>query len=276
MSAKAMSLKAKIRNIARKKNVPAQVILQNYMFERWLLRLAKSDYSEKFVVKGGILIAAMVGLESRATMDLDTMLRQLTLNEESVYTAVKEICSIELKDGVSLSADRIAPIRDDDVYGGFRVFLTAVYDTIEVPLNIDVTTGDAVTPEPTKHLFKCIFDEKQKFTVWSYNVETVLSEKIETILRRGIFNTRPRDFYDAYVLLKTQEVNKEIFFEALANTARHRGTMEQIADTSSRLMVVKDSMELKQMWEKYRKQFAYAKDIEYEEIIAEIASLLIK
>lgn len=147
MSAKAMSLKAKIRNLAKEKNLPAQVILQNYMFECFLRRLSQSDYRDKFVVKGGLLVAAIVGLANRATMDLDTMLKNLPLTKESIGAALQNICALDLKDDVKFKVGPMETIRDDDVYGGYRVMMQAVYDTIKVPLSIDVTTGDAITPD---------------------------------------------------------------------------------------------------------------------------------
>ena len=194
MSSKAMSLKGKIKNYAKSKSIAAQVVLQNYMFERFLARLSMSDYREKFVVKGGMLIAAIVGLDTRSTMDLDTTLRNLPLTEEKVMEAVENICKITLGDDVIFEVKSIAPIRKDDRYGGFCVRLDAIYDTIVTPLSIDVSTGDVITPEAVEYEFSGIFDEEIRIKMWGYNIESVMAEKVETILSRGIFNTRPRDF----------------------------------------------------------------------------------
>ena len=196
----AMSLKAKIRNIAKKKNLPAQVILQNYMFERLLVRLSASDYREKFVLKGGMLVAAIVGLDNRATMDLDTTLKNLPLTPDAIHSALEQICAIRFDDGVSFEIGTISPIREDDIYGGYRVMLNAWFDTIVTPLSIDVSTGDAITPHAVQYNFSEIFDDEKTYELWAYNIETVMAEKVETILRRSVFNTRPRDFYDAYIL----------------------------------------------------------------------------
>ena len=269
----AMSLKAKIRNIAKQKNIPAQVILQNYMFERFLWRLSKSDYKDKFVLKGGMLVAAIVGLDNRATMDLDTTLKNLPLTEETITKAITDICKIPSDDEVDFSFTEISPIRDDDIYGGYRVSITAKYDTVITPLTVDVSTGDVITPNPVKFAFSEIFEDKS-FELWAYSIETVLAEKVETILRRGVFNTRPRDFYDAYILATTQKFDKEVFKDALKATANHRGTAEQIKDTEKIIGILSDSKELFELWEKYRKQFNYAKDIEYGEIIKTIVKLL--
>ncbi len=270
---KAMSLKAKIRNIAKQKNLPAQVILQNYMFERLLVRLAASEYKDKFVLKGGMLVAAIVGLDNRATMDLDTTLKNLPLTPEAICSALEQVCAVPFEDDVAFEIGNISPIREDDIYGGYRVAMTAKFDTMVTPLSIDVSTGDAITPHAVQYNFTEIFDDEQSYELWAYNIETVMAEKVETILRRGVFNTRPRDFYDAYILATTQKFDKAVFAEALQATAAHRGTAEQIADVPAILHNIEESPELRVMWEKYRKQFVYAKDIEYREIINNLQKL---
>lgn len=272
MSSKAMSLKGKIKNYAKSKSIAAQVVLQNYMFERFLARLSMSDYREKFVVKGGMLIAAIVGLDTRSTMDLDTTLRNLPLTEEKVMEAVENICKITLGDDVIFEVKSIAPIRKDDRYGGFCVRLDAIYDTIVTPLSIDVSTGDVITPEAVEYEFSGIFEEEIRIKMWGYNIESVMAEKVETILSRGIFNTRPRDFYDVYILGTTQRYDKKIFLKALEATAIHRGSREQIIDKTGIIEKLSASEELIQMWEKYRKKFSYASEIQY----ADVMDVLIK
>ena len=269
-----MSLKAKIRNIAKQKNIPAQVILQNYMFERLLVRLSASDYKDKFVIKGGILVAAIVGLDNRATMDMDTTLRNLPLTPEAIRKALEQICSISFDDGVEFEIGTISPIREDDIYGGYRVMLRAKFDTLLTPLSIDVSTGDVMTPNAVQYNFSEIFDDEKTFEMWAYNIETIMAEKVETILRRGVFNTRPRDFYDAYILSTTQNFDRVVFANALKATSIHRGTYEQIAEVTTIMKNIEDSIELKKMWDKYRKQFAYATDIEYEQITTVLKKLM--
>lgn len=272
---KAMSLRAKIRNIAKQKNIPAQVILQNYMFERLLVRLSASKYKEKFVLKGGMLVAAIVGLDNRATMDMDTTLKNLPLTPEAIRSALEDVCDIAFDDGVVFEIGTISPIREDDIYGGYRVMLNAKFDTLLTPLSIDVSTGDAITPHAVQYNFSEIFDDEKSYELWAYNIETVMAEKIETILRRGVFNIRPRDFYDAYILTTTQKFDKAVFTDALSATAKHRGTTEQIADVPSILHNIEESTELQTMWDKYRKQFAYAKKIEYMSILTVLRQLLL-
>ena len=270
----AMSLKAKIRNIARQKNIPAQVVLQNYMFERLLVRLSASEYKDKFVLKGGMLVAAIVGLDNRATMDMDTTLKSLPLTPEAIRSALDNICNSPFNDGVSFEIGTISPIREDDIYGGYRVMLNARFDTIITPLSMDVSTGDAITPHAVQYNFFEIFDDEKTYELWAYNIETVMAEKVETILRRGVFNTRPRDFYDAYILTTSQKFDKAVFEDALKATANHRGTTRQIKDVLGILRNIEESPELKTMWERYRKQFAYAADIEYEQIMNVLKTLL--
>ena len=274
MSSKAMSLKERIKKYAKNNNIAAQVVLQNYMFERFLERLSVSEYREKFVVKGGMLIAAIVGLDTRSTMDLDTTLRNLPLTEEQISSALNTICSIDLKDDVVFDVKTLAPIRKDDIYGGYRVRIDATYDTMITPLSIDISTGDVITPEAVKYEFGGIFDEDVKITLWGYNIETVLAEKIETILSRSVFTTRPRDFYDVYILGTTQKYDKEILKDALKATAIHRGTLDKISDTASIIELISSSADLQNMWAKYQKKFPYANDITFENIIEILKTII--
>ena len=270
----AMSLKAKIRNIAGSKNIPAQVILQNYMFERLLVRLSVSEYREKFVIKGGMLVAAIVGLDNRATMDMDTTLKNLPLTPEAIRLALEGICATPFDDGVFFEIMSVLPIRQDDIYGGYRVMLNAKFDTIVTPLSIDVSTGDVITPHAVKYSFTEIFDDEKTYDLWAYNIETVLAEKVETILRRGVFNTRPRDFYDTYILITTQSFDKTVFAEALDKTIDHRGTRSQINDFDSTMELVSKSSDLQRMWSNYQSQFSYAKDISFAQTCDVIKNLL--
>ena len=274
MSLKAMSLKGRIKNYAQKNHITAQVVLQNYMFERFLERLSVSEYSEKFVVKGGMLIAAIVGLDTRSTMDLDTTLRNLPLTEQQVLAAVRSICEINLADEVSFEIKSVAPIRKDDVYGGYCVRIDAIYDTIVTPLSIDISTGDIITPAAVKYELEGIFDEHVKISLWGYNIETIIAEKMETILSRGVFNTRPRDFYDVYILVITQKFDQEIFKEALKATAIHRDSLEKIADGRKIIEQISENQDLKNIWIKYQKKFTYAQDISYESIMELLRNLI--
>ena len=269
----AVSLKAQIRNMAKKKNIKAQVLLQNYMFERFLERLSLSEHKDRFVLKGGMLIADIVGLEARSTMDLDATLRGLPLTEEILRKTITEICAFPIQDEVKLTVGSIAPIRTDDVYGGYRVKITAAHDTIETPFMLDISTGDAITPQAITYSFHGILDDEKRIELLAYNIETVMAEKIETILRRNIFNTRPRDFYDILILSTTQSYDAALMKEAVSATAAHRGTTEQIADIPVLLKMMTDSAELKQMWTKYRREFNYAADVSYEQVMKALSDV---
>lgn len=275
MSSKAMSLKGRIKNYAKSNNISAQVVLQNYMFERFLNRLSVSEYKEKFVVKGGMLIAAIVGLDTRSTMDLDATLRNLPLTEEKLNEAICSICAIDLKDDVVFEVKTIETIRQDDIYGGYRVRIDAIYDTIVTPLSIDVSTGDVITPDAIKYEFSGIFDENIRISLWGYNIETVIAEKVETILRRGVFNTRLRDYYDIYILGTTQEYDEDTLQDALKATAKHRESTEQIADVKGILKQISESGVLKDMWRKYQKKYSYARDISYEQVVEILKKFLV-
>jgi predicted nucleotidyltransferase component of viral defense system len=272
---KSMQLKAKIKNLALKNKVPAQAVLQNFMLERLLERVSKSDYRDKIILKGGMLIASMIGIGSRTTMDMDATIRGYPLSDEAIQSAFTEICAIQLDDGVTLTLASISPIRDEDEYGGYRLAITARYETINTPLKIDITTGDAITPEAVQYSFRSSFEEK-KIEIWAYNIETILAEKVETILRRSVLNTRPRDFYDVYILMKTRRhmVNKDIFTAALTATSQKRMSLATLHDTERILLAVQSDLSMKQRWDFYCKENFYANDIEFDEVIKALVEIL--
>jgi len=206
-------------------------------------------------------------------MDLDATIRGLSFSEESILTTMNDICSHTVDDGVILTVGGVTPIRADDEYGGYRAKITAVYETIETPFNIDISTGDVITPHPVKFIFRGMFDDEKQIELWAYNIETVISEKLETVLRRGTFNTRPRDFYDIYVLHTTQQYDVSLLKEAYTATVFHRNTAGQVADTQKILGQIEGSAELRQQWEKYRREFAYAADLSYENVIEALTTV---
>jgi predicted nucleotidyltransferase component of viral defense system len=272
---KAMQLKAKTKNIALKNHVPAQAVLQDYMLERLLERISLSKYKDMVILKGGMLIASMVGLNSRTTMDMDATLRGYPLTEEAIQSAFSEICAIQLSDEVNLELDHTVPIREDDDYGGFRVSIIAKYESIITPLKIDMTTGDIITPDAIRYSFHSNFENKD-IEIWAYNVETILAEKVETILRRSVLNTRPRDFYDVYIIMKTkrQAINKNIFTSALNATAKKRTSLVALQDKDKILMTIKSDPTMKQRWDRYCKENYYANDIEFNEVIEVLVDIV--
>lgn len=274
MSSRAMSLKGQIKRYAKDNNIAAQVVLQNLMFERLLVRLSLSPYRNKFVIKGGILIASIVGLATRSTMDLDTTLRDLPLTQEQVRRAITEICKISVADNTTFSVLSIEPIREVDRYGGFCVRVDAIYETIVTPLSIDISTGDVMTPQAMQYSIRGIFDEHLEIPVWGYNIETILAEKVETILSRGPLNTRPRDFYDMYILSTTRPYDPILFKQALQATSAHRGSSSVLSSIESITGNIADSAELQAQWRKYQTQYAYASDISYTQLISALEELL--
>lgn len=274
MSSKGMSLKGQINNYAHKSGISAQVVLQNYMFERFLERLMRSEYQQKFVLKGGMLVTAIVGIEIRSTMDLDTTLRNLPLSEPKIREAILTICNTPVDDDVNFSLVSVVPIRKDDVYGGYRVRLDAEYDSILTPLSIDISTGDIMTPSPVAYNIYGMFDSNLCITLWGYNIETILAEKVETILRRGVLSTRPRDFYDVFILETTQEYRQDLFLKALKATSLHRGSSVILQEPSQIVSLLESSEILKQQWTGYQRQFPYAAHINYEMIMNSLRRIL--
>lgn len=272
---KAMQLKAKMKNMALINHIPAQAVLQNFMMERLLERISISKYKDMFVLKGGMLIASLVGIESRTTMDMDATLRGYPLSEKMLQDALLEICAIPLNDDVTITFDHILAIRDDDEYGGFRVAVIARYESISTPLKIDITTGDAITPEAIRYTFHSRFEDK-RFDIFAYNIETILAEKIETILRRSVLNTRPRDFYDVYILMKTRqpEINRETLRAALNATSKQRMSVEVLQEEEKILKTIQADAVMGQRWKRYCKDNYYANDIRFDNIIEVLIDLV--
>jgi len=272
---KAMQLKAKIKNLALANHIPAQAVLQNFMLERLLERIALSKFKDMVILKGGMLIASMVGINSRTTMDMDATLRGFPLSEESIRAALSDICAIQLDDNVTLVLDHIEPIREDDEYGGFRVAIIAKYELINTPLKIDVTAGDIITPDAIRYAFHSNFENKN-IEVWAYNVETILAEKIETILRRSVLNTQPRDFYDVYIIMKTQRqaINKRVFVSALSATSKKRMSLDAVQDKDKILLTIKSDPIMRQRWDRYCKENYYANGIDFDEVIEVLIDII--
>ena len=269
MKRNAMSLKAIINNIAKENKVSAQSVLQTYMLERLLERISISKYKDNFILKGGMLISAMLGIDSRTTMDIDTTIKGFKLTEENIINIINEICNIKIDDGVTFEVQKIELIREDDDYGGYRITFKANYmESMPVIMKIDVTTGDKITYKEIKYCFDLMLEDR-KIQIWSYNLETVIAEKFESIIKRGILGTRIRDFYDIYMLLKTQTNN--INFNTLKNavyyTAEHRNTTNIIKDWFKIIEQLNNSDIMKKQWERYKKDNFYAKEIKYEELI---------
>ena len=270
----ANSFKAKIKNIAREKGTPAQQVQQNYLIEKILKLISESRYKDSFIVKGGFLIGQMIGLDKRTTMDLDVTLKGQPLSEENIQTIFKEIVS-QPSEGFQFEVDMLEPIRQDDEYGGFTLKLKATFDTLREVVFIDITTGDRITPREITYQLQSVFSEN-KLEVWTYNLETVLAEKLETIIRRGVASTRPRDRYDLFTLyhLRKDEIDIPILKTALNNTAKKRESLDVLTHWESQLEEIRSSDYQKQLWSRYQKSFRYASEISFEESVEVVAIIL--
>ena len=269
MKRNAMSLKAIINNIAKENKVSAQSVLQTYMLERLLERISISKYKDNFILKGGMLISAMLGIDSRTTMDIDTTIKGFKLTEENIINIINEICNIKIDDGVTFEVQKIELIREDDDYGGYRITFKANYmESMPVIMKIDVTTGDKITYKEIKYCFDLMLEDR-KIQIWSYNLETVIAEKFESIIKRGILGTRIRDYYDVYMLLNTQtkNINFNTLKDAIYSTAEYRNTINIIKDWSKIIEQLDNSDIMKKQWERYKKDNFFAKEIKYEDLI---------
>ena len=260
----AMQLKAVIRNMAKEKKISAQLVLQNYMLERFLERVSQSDYKEYFIIKGGFLIASMVGLDTRATMDMDITIKGQPVNEITVKKMIEEIIRVPVNDDIKFAFKHIGEIREGDEYSGYRVALSADYPPMSVPLKLDITTGDKITPREIEYEYRLMM-ENRSIRVLAYNLSTILAEKLETVISRGDQNTRPRDYYDIYILTKLQweNIDFETLRAALAATSEKRGSLAVLQRYSEIMNTVCNSPIMENQWNDYRKDFEYAARIEF-------------
>ena len=274
MFSNANSFKAKIKNISKDKGIPAQQVQQHYLIEQVLKLISTSSYRDSFIVKGGYLIGQMIGLDKRTTMDLDVTLKGTEMSRENLIHIFEEIlCS--KTDGFSFSVDKLEPIRQDDEYGGFSLKLNATFDTLKEVVFIDITTGDKITPREITYSVTSIFTN-ESIKIWTYNLETVLAEKLETIISRGLASTRPRDRYDLFTLykLRKEEINLEVLKNALENTAEKRKSKDTIYNWEEQVRGIAISDYQKELWIRYQRQFKYAKDISFDNSVQVIREIM--
>jgi predicted nucleotidyltransferase component of viral defense system len=272
-----MSFKAKINQIAKDKKIPAQQVQQNYLIERFLVRLSQSPYRENFIVKGGYLIGGLIGIESRTTMDLDTTIKGFDLTVDNLNQIIPEVLKVPADDPFTFSFHGVEEIRETDDYPGYRVKLVADYGRISTPLTIDVTTGDKITPAAIEFQFKQLFDDGT-ISIQIYNLETVIAENLETVIARSSANTRPRDYYDVYLLtkLKGDIIDYDVLSQALIKTAEKRGTVSLLPDYERAIQRIADSEEQRRPWQNYQRQYQYASGILFEEVMDSLVSLASK
>ena len=274
MFSNAMSFKAKIKNIAKEKRIPPQQVQQHYLIEEVLNLISKSSYRNSFIVKGGYLIGQMIGLDKRTTMDLDVTLKGTSLNRDNLINIFEEIVS-NTTSVFSFTVDKLEPIRQDDIYGGFSIKLNATFDTLNEVIFIDVTTGDKITPREISYSMPSLFTN-HTIDVWTYNLETVLAEKLETIISRGVASTRPRDRYDLFTLFKLRknQIDFTILKRAVDNTSEKRNSKELIQNWRNQVREIETSDYQKNLWIRYQRQFKYAKDISFEESVQIINEIM--
>lgn len=272
----ARQLKDLVRNLSKKKSADAQILMRNYMMERFLERISLSEYKNQFILKGGMLVAAMVGLDARATMDLDATIKGTNVSVEDVEMIISKIISIPLNDGVLFRIKRISEIMEEADYPGVRVSMETKFDGVITPLKIDISTGDIITPREIKYNFNLML-ENRTIEVWAYNLETVLAEKLETVISRNVTNTRMRDFYDIYILQKLygEQLSKDVLRDALVATAKKRETLEQIEteDIDEVFDEIQSSSVMENLWKAYQRNYSYSADIPWHTIMKSIRTL---
>lgn len=269
-------LKDLINNIAKEKDINAQILLRNYMLERLLERISISEFMDKFILKGGMLVAAIVGVDMRSTIDMDATIKAYPATEKSIKDAFDTILSVSINDGVQIIFIKIEEIRAEDEYNGFRVSLEALIDNARIPLKVDITTGDKIIPKEVVYSFDLLLEDRS-ISILAYNIETVLAEKVETIISRGIANTRMRDFYDIYILLKLQghNIDNDLLTKALISTAKKRGSFNLLSDGELILKEVFSDDSSYTHWSRYQRKYTYANDILWKDIEISVMELWI-
>ena len=268
-------LKDLIRNLSKEVGIEAHVLIRKYMMERFLERVSSSKYNGSFILKGGMLVAAFVGVEARATMDIDTTIKGIPVTMVDMERTITEISNIDLEDNVKFRIKKVSEIMDEAEYSGIRFSMDAVLDGAVIPLKIDISTGDVITPREIAYSYKLMFEDRT-IPIMTYPIETVLAEKLETVISRSITNTRMRDFYDIHILLKSQNIDADILALALERTAKKRGNFNLLENAESVLKAVKSDEDMKRLWDIYQKKFKYAGEYTWDEVIHSVRELSIE
>ncbi len=265
------SLKAKASNLSSSTNIPNKYLIQEFMFEALLKRISASDYKNKFIIKGGLLLFSIFGVNLRSTMDLDTTIKGLSLDKNTIIKVINEIISIDLEDNIKFEIENIKDIREEELYSGFNVNLKAEFDGLKTNLMIDITTGDVITYKEIEYNYMTLFDN-EIINIMSYNYETILAEKYESIISRNIDNTRMKDYYDLYMFvnLKWNKINKDILRKAIINTAKNRNTLDYIDNAEKYLKLIVGDTRLISLWNNYQNNYNFAKGVSFEDTIKAI------
>lgn len=262
-------IKGAIRNISKKTGVNPNSLLQMCLFEGILEKLSKSKYSENFILKGGLLISSLIGVDMRSTMDMDTTLRGIPLNEVSITKILSEILAIEIDADIEYKLIKLSPIRQEDVYEDFCASISCIFGKINATLNIDITTGDVITPREMNYSYSKILEEGT-IPIMTYTIETILAEKFETISSRNITTTRARDFYDLYMIysIYKDKIDKDILRKAIERTSKYRGSFETALQYKEIVELFRESETPKELWKKYTQNNPYAKDVDFLDTIS--------
>lgn len=268
-------IKGRIKSVAKQNNADAKTLMRIYMMERFLERLTQSEYRDNFIIKGGILVTAMIGVAHRSTMDIDTSMKNLNLSAEDALRVVNQVKDIDLDDGVSFEVKDVSNIMDEMEYPGIRVTMNANVGRLITPLKIDISTGDVITPRAIEFNYDLLLEDRS-IKLWSYNLETILAEKLQTVLARGILNTRMRDFYDIRMLVDTYEdkVNKAVLKDAFAATCKKRGTDNLQEQAEEIVKIIEADEQIQVLWRAYQKKYSYAADIDYASVIRGVRKLM--
>lgn len=268
----ATQLKAKIRNLSAGDSRKAQTLIRNFIMERFLERVALSQYRNNFILKGGMLVAAVVGLDTRATMDIDTTVKSLHLDMENARRIIEEIISVEIPDGVNFNITRATDIMEEHDYSGIRFMLEASMDNLRQPIKIDISTGDVITPRAVEYSYHLMFEDRS-ISLMTYNLETLLTEKMETIMSRGTANTRMRDFYDIYVISRQRSFDQGVLKDAFYATSEKRETVVQIPDFMDTISSIESDEVMKSQWENFRNDSFFVGELSWEEVMASVRNL---
>lgn len=271
-------LKGQIRSFAGKRNLQPQEVLQMFFMERFLERLSKSQYRNNFILKGGMLISSMIGIAERTTMDIDTTVSGINMEEKEIEKVIREVLLIDINDGMEFEFNRLEPIREEDDYNNFRVYFVVRYGKIANKMKIDITTGDEITLGAVEYSYKTILDN-DNIDVMAYNYETIMAEKYETIIRRNIGTSRARDFYDLYMLynLHKEWIDSEVLKLAVYRTAKKRQSLQTISEWKEIIEDMKEDMALKELWRNYCENNTYADGVGYDdvmEVVLQISKML--
>ena len=264
-------VKGRIKNVAKENKADARTLMRIYMMERFLERVVSSEYKDNFIIKGGMLVTAMVGVALRSTMDIDTSIRNQNLSAEDARKIIDEIKDINLGDGVTFEVKEVSNIMDEMEYPGIRFTMNAVLGKLVTPMKIDISTGDVITPRAIEYQYKLLLDDRS-ISLWSYNLETILAEKLQTVLARGLLNTRMRDFYDirTLLLIYNQDIDNDVLKRAFDATCKKRGTENLKAEAPKIMAAVSDDVQLRVLWTSYQKKYPYAAEISYEDVMESI------